>query len=368
MARLDNERLVSIDLFRGIVMFLLLAEHVDIFYLLTFVAPEKPFINGLVKQFFHHEWHGMYFWDLIQPYFTFILGVAMALSINRRWNRGESYIQTFKHISFRSIILFVLGLVLSCCVRQKLVWELWNILTILSLNIFITFLILRFRNSTKLIFSFSLLLITEILYRFSAIDGFDQLFVKGQNFGTFIDLVLMGKTHPAGWVFINFLPTTAHAIWGVVVGNLLMSQRNATEKLKILLLFGIVGVVVGHGIDLVNISPINKHLSTSPFIIASGGWCLITYAFLYWLTDIKGYQKWAMAFVIIGINPIFIYIFSRTIGKMWLYETVAMFTKGLLRQLNTSEGITNLMTYVTILGLEWYLCYWLYKKRILIKI
>jgi predicted acyltransferase len=368
MTRLDNERLVSIDLFRGIVMFLLLAEHVDLFYLLTFIAPKNPLINGLVKQLFHHEWHGMYFWDLIQPYFTFIIGIAMTFSINRRWNQGETWMQTFKHILFRCTILFVLGIILTCCVRQKLVWELWNILTLFSFNIFITFLIFRLRDSNKMIFSCALLLITEMLYRFFMVDGFDQPFVKGKNFGTFLDLVFMGKIHPNGWVFINCLPTTAHAIWGVLAGNLLMSQRNAIEKLKILILAGLAGITIGYGIDLMNISPINKHLGTSAFVIVSGGWCLITFAFFYWLTDIKGYKKWSLFFIVVGMNPIFIYIFSRTVGKVWLNGTVALFTKGLMSQFSVSEGITNLTTYLTIIGLEWYLCYWLYKKRIFIKL
>jgi len=95
---------------------------------------------------------------------------------------------------------------------------------------------------------------------------------------------------------------------------------------------------------------------------------LITYAVFYWLIDVKGYKKWTGFFVIIGMNPIFIYIFSRTVGRYWLQDFVAIFTKGIMSQTGVSEGIMNLSTYLTIIGLEWYLCYWLYRRKIYIKI
>jgi predicted acyltransferase len=368
ISNLLNNRLVSLDLFRGIVMFLLLAEHVGFYHLLTFVAPENYIISTLVSQFFHHEWNGMHFWDLIQPYFTFIIGVAMTLSLRKRWHRGEKWMQSFRHIIVRCSMLFILGIILRCCVRGKLVWELWNILTLLSFNIFITFLIFRFRDLIKLIFSFGLLFITEILYRFFTVDGFDQPFVKDHNFGAFVDLILMGKTHPDGWVVFNAVPTTAHAIWGVLTGNLLLKHRDNKEKFKILVLLGLICIAIGHAMDLLNISPINKHLATSTFMIVSGGWCLITFAFLYWLTDIKGYRKWTIFFTVVGMNPIFIYVFSRTVGRDFLNKLVPIFTRDPLSLIGFSEGVINLITYMTILSLEWYLCYWLYKRRIFIKL
>ncbi len=368
MNDLANKRLLSLDLFRGLVMFLLLAEHVDLYYLLTFVAPENHVISMFVNQLFHHEWNGMHFFDLVQPYFTFVIGVAMAFSLNRRWHNGERWMESFKHIIVRCAILFVLGIILRCCVQKKLVWDLWNILTILSVNIFISFLIFRFRDSTKLAISFGLLLFMELLYRSFMVEGFDQPFVKGGNVGTIIDLALMGKVHHDGWVFVNSIPTTAHVIWGIVAGNLLLKQRKAMDKFWILAFAGMAGILIGYGMDLMNISPINKHLSTSSFIIVSGGWCLITYAVFYWLIDVKGYKQWTGFFVIIGMNPIFIYIFSRTVGTYWFHDFVAIFTKGIMIQAGVSEGIMNLITYLSILGFEWYLCYWLYKRKIYIKI
>jgi predicted acyltransferase len=368
MTKSVSERLISLDIFRGIVMFLLLAEHVDLYYLFTFVAPENNLVSAGVRQFFHHEWDGMYFWDLIHPYFTFIIGMAMAFSLKKRRSWGEKWIQTFRHIIYRCLALFVLGIILRCCVQKMLVWELWNILTLFSINIFITFLIFRFRNSTKLIVSIAFLLITELAYHSFWVEGFNQPYIKDHNFGAYLDLILMGKIHRNGWVFFSFLPTTVHMIWGVLAGNLLLSMRTAPEKFKILVIAGLSGLVAGLLLDFFNLSPINKHLTTSAFIMVSGGWCFITYAVLYLLVDIKGYQKWAVFFTVVGINPIFIYLFSRTVGRYWFHGTVAVFTRGFMNQFIASEGIINLVTYLIILGLEWYLCYWLYNKRIFFKI
>jgi len=363
-----NERLKSLDVFRGLTMFLLLTEGTNLFYFLNVAAPENSIYQKVALQLYHAEWHGMRFWDLIQPYFTFIVGVAMTFSLTKRAEKDEKWGETFKHIVFRCIILFLLGIVLQSGYREKLVWELWNILTQLSVSILITFLIFRFRNLTQIIISFALLLVTELLYRNFSIDGFNQPFVKGSNFGTFMDLILMGKTHPDGWVAFNCIPATAHMIWGALTGKVLININSSSQKIKILGLACMVGLTLGYGMDCFGISPINKKISTSSFILASGGWTMTSFLLLYWMVDIEGYKKWGNFFTIAGMNPIFIYLFSRTVGRGFLNEFVYIFTKGFMSAFTRSEGIINFVTYISILGIEWYLCYWLYKRKIFIKI
>ncbi|MBI4680318.1 MAG: DUF5009 domain-containing protein [Nitrospirae bacterium] len=178
MSKPYNERLMSLDLFRGITMLLLLAEGTHLYYFLNVAAPENSIFQIIAKQLYHAKWHGMNFWDLIQPYFTFIIGVGMAFSLGKRWEGGASWFGTFKHMLFRCIILFFFGIILQSGYRDKLVWDLYNILTQLSISIFITFLIFRFPYIAQFILSFGLLVITEVLYRYVSIDGFDQPFVK----------------------------------------------------------------------------------------------------------------------------------------------------------------------------------------------
>jgi len=349
-------------------MLLLIAEGANLYNFLNAVVPENSVLSSFAVQFYHAEWHGMHFWDLIQPYFTFVVGIAMVFSLRNRWQRGENWLETFKHIVFRCTILFIFGIMLQSAYRDKLVWELWNILTQLSVSIFITFLIFRFPNLTQLIMSFCLLIITETLYRYFPVDGFNQPFIKHHNFGAFIDLFLMGKTHPDGWVAFNCIPLPAHMIWGGLTGNVLMDVNRSTQKIKILGLFCLAGLIIGYGLDWTGISPINKKISTISFVLASGGWCVGSFAFLYWLVDIKCYKRWVAFFTIMGMNPIFIYMFSKTVGRSYLSEFVPIFTKGIMGMFGFSEGAMNLATYMTIIGLQWFLCYWLYKKKIFIKI
>lgn len=349
-------------------MFLLLAEHVNLFFLLRDAAAGSSFFSEFMKEFFHHEWHGMYFWDLIQPYFTFIVGVAMVFSLKKRWEKGATWFETFRHILFRCIILFLLGIVLQSAGRGMIVWELWNILTALSVSILITFMIFRLPHSAKFIFSLCLLLMTELLYQYFPIDGFDQPFTKHHNFGAYIDTILIGKIHPDGWVAFNFIPATAHMIWGVLSGSLLIDTRNESQKIKILILWGLAGVLAGYGIDIAGVSPINKHICTISFMIVSGGWCLVTLAVFYWLIDIKGYKRWTLFFAVMGMNSIFIYVFSHALGRKGFYPLVAIFTDSLFSMIGLSEGYSTLGTSMVILFLEWYICFWLYKKKIFIKI
>lgn len=363
-----NERLLSIDTFRGITIFLLLVEHIDLYYLLSIRTKEYPLLNQFMMQFYHHDWNGMYFWDMIQPYFTFIIGVAMVFSMNKRWERGETWLQTFKHMLYRCSVLFILGIILQSALRGELVWELWNILTIFSVSILITFFVFRCSSLNQFIISIGLILITELLYRFFSIEGFNEPFNKHHNFGSYVDLLLMGKLHPDGWVFFAAIPTTAHMIWGVLTGKLLIGDYTGSQKTRLLTLLGINAVVIGYAMEAIGISPINKHIGTSSFIIASGGWCLLTFALFYWLIDIKGYKKWTHFFVVFGMNPIFIYFLSRAVGRDWFYPFVAIFTKGTIGRLDIPEGLLTLFTGVIILSIEWHICYWLYKRKIFIKI
>src|SRR5690606_30542752 len=119
----------------------------------------------------------------------------------------------------------------------------------LATTTLIAYLIIRLSYKGQLIFSLFLLVLTEVLYRASGIAGYDQPFTQGQNFGSYADLFLMGKTNSDGWVAVNFIPTAAHTIWGVLVGKLLISSSPALEKMKTLGIAGIIGHIIGYSLD-----------------------------------------------------------------------------------------------------------------------
>jgi predicted acyltransferase len=101
-------------------------------------------------------------------------------------------------------------------------------------------------------------------------------------------------------------------------------------------------------------------------VIVSGGWCLLALAFSYWLIDVKGLKKWAVFFNIVGMNPLFIYLFTNTGGAEWLRRIAKPFTEGLFAWAGSFTG--EIVTSLAVWGMLWYLCFWLYKKRIFIRI
>lgn len=361
-------RVVSLDVMRGVIMLLLCAESCHLYFALKGLDPVQP-AAMLVEQFFHHPWHGLRFWDLVQPAFMFMAGAAMYISYSRKLGKGSSWRKNWKHILFRSLKLFLFGLALHCVYAGKLVWELWNVLTQLAFTTLVAYLIIGKSYTWQLICSVGLLLLTEMMYRFIQIPGFDQPFVDGHNFGSYVDTLLMGKINSDGWVAINAIPTAAHTIWGVLAGKLLISGHTSSYKIRMLLSFGGIALLLGFGLDAAQITPIIKRISTSSFVLASGGWVLIMLAAVYWLVDVKQNVKYIWIFSVMGMNAIFIYIFFETVGVQWLNGIVGIFTGDMLA---TFFGIpTNIGAVVTALStllLEWGLCYWLYKRNIFFKL
>ena len=365
----NQNRLVSLDLFRGLVMFLLVAEGAGLYYTWLEASQEGTFMYALATQFHHHPWNGLRFWDLVQPYFMFIVGVAMWFSVKKRKERGDPQRKITLHILQRCLLLLVFGVGLHIASSGKLVWELWNVLAQLSVTILIAYAIMRLPGRTQLLISIGLLLLSEALYRFTNIPGYDQPFVKDHNFGSFMDMILMGKLNRGGgWVAFNFIPTAAHTIWGVLAGKLLASSKTGWTKIQLLLIYGGIALFLGYLLNWTGIDPIIKRICTASFVLASGGWALLTLAFFYWLVDIKGAKKWTWFFVIVGMNPIFIYLFMHTIGSGWLVDfSGAFITDGLVR-LGAGETFALFVNSLVVLALAWGLCYWLYRRKIFFKI
>jgi predicted acyltransferase len=361
-----NNRLLSLDFLRGFIMVLLALESTRLYDNL-FELTEGNFIQNFFIQFFHHPWNGLRFWDLIQPGFMFIAGTAMAFSLHKQNEAGVLWKDQFTKTLKRSGWLFFWG-VLDYAVRPHgLSFELWDVLTQLSFTTLVAFLIFRWSATNQILLSIGLLLLTEVLYRFVNIPGFDQPFTDQHNFGNFMDLVLMNKINSDGWVAINCIPTAAHTIWGAVAGKLLLSTLDEKKKINHLLLAGVVCLVTGYLMDW-TITPIIKRIATSSFTIASGGWCLLALATCYWWIDLKNHRKHLAFFTIVGMNSIFIYLFFEIVGHRWFNEYAGAISNGLMGIVHTPHALMLVVTPLFIFALEWGLCYFLYRKKIFFKL
>lgn len=360
----SSGRLLSLDFYRGVCMFLLIAEFSHLFSYLVSPELEGSFIHLIGSQFQHVQWEGMHFWDLIQPFFMFIVGVAMPLSFARRISRGDSYKQISKHAYKRSLILLVLGWALYCIGPGKIVFRFQNVLAQLAVTYLLAFWVLRKSVTMQVVFSVILILVSEALYRFFPLEGFNQAFVAGENFGAWFNILISGQEDGGHWAIFNAIPTAAHTIWGVIAGQLLISKQSTKNKIKFLCLAGILALVLGYGFS--GFTPIIKRISTSTFVFASGGWALLALALCYWLIDIKKYQKGVWIFVIVGMNPLFIYLFAHVGGADLIKTIILPFSNALFGW--AGELGANIMLSVIVLFVLWLICYWMYKKKIFIRI
>jgi len=364
-ATAPTQRLLSLDLMRGLIMVLLMLEASDGYERLAEAVKGTAFVP-LVDQLFHHPWNGLRFWDLIQPGFMFIAGTAMAYSLHQQQARGVTWRQSFIKTLKRSGWLLFWGVFIRSVHPDGLRFELWNVLAQLAFTTLLTFLIFYWPVRRQIIFSLGLLLLTELLYRCVRVPGYDQPFTDQHNFGNYIDMLLMHKTSKGGWVAINCIPTACHTIWGALAGRLLLSQKAAGEKWKWLGLAGLIALVAGFGLGW-TVTPVIKRIATSSFVLASGGWCLLGLALFYWWIDIRGHQKYVWFFSVVGVNSLFIYIFMNTVAG-GINEYADKVSTGYLSLIHVPAMAIGLIASLLTFLMEWYLCWFLYTKKIFIKI
>ncbi|MDA3823812.1 MAG: DUF5009 domain-containing protein [Bacteroidales bacterium] len=361
---MKTERLLSVDFFRGITMFLLIGEFTHLFSYITNPVFEGGALDFFGAQFHHHPWNGLHFWDLVQPFFMFIVGVAIPLSSQKREARGDSRSKLMKHAFGRAGILLFLGWALYCIGPGEIKFQFQNVLSQLSITYLVAFLLRNTKWWMQLSVSFLILIATEILYRTFSVSGFDQAFTPDQNFGAWFDLLISGELSRGHWVSFNAIPTTAHTIWGVLIGMLIISDRSKNQKVIIMLVVGVVGILIGYLLD--PITPIIKRIATTSFVIVSGGWTVLAMAVSYWVIDVKGYRNWTKMFAIVGMNPLFIYLFAHVGGANLVYSVFKPFTYFLMSW--TQEVYGQMLTSAVTWAFLWYLCFWMYKRKIFFKI
>jgi predicted acyltransferase len=357
-------RLRSLDFFRGFTMFLLIGESTLLYEHLRAPGLSGTVLHAVGAQLEHHPWAGLRFWDLIQPFFMFIVGTALAFSVAKREERGQSRARITRHVIFRSVLLLILGWALYCIGPGRITFRFQNVLAQLGVTYPIAYFLMRRRPGTQIAWSLVLVGLTEFIYRVFWVQGYNQPFVPDHNFGSWFDMLISGELSADHWVSFNAIPTAAHTIWGCLAGQLLRSNRPPGRKLRSLAAAGLVGVAAGFA--LTPVSPMIKRICTGSFILASGGFCLLALAFSYWLIDVRKRWRWAAFFSIVGMNSLFIYLFTESGGTTWVSRLVKPFTMGLFGWAGSLAG--EIFTSLAAWALLWLICFWLYKNRILIKI
>lgn len=348
------DRLYSLDAFRGLTMIWMFSEGFGLH-----VFKESPTLGWLAYQFDHVQWEDMAAWDLIQPFFMFIVGVAMPFSFAKRWARGEAWAESFKHVLKRCALLILFGLIARSIQANKPTLDLINVLAQVSFTYLVAFLLMRQPWKIQVAAGFALLAITWGLY---TLTGFPDPWARGTNFGAWLDMTVLGKNWGGGYATINCIPSAFNTIAGVLAGYLLQSAKPVSDKMRTLAVTGVALVLAG--LALSPLIPIIKKIWTPSFALLSTGCCLLALLAFYWICDIRQKQKWATLFVIVGSNSIFIYLFHEILGR-WMRQTAPVFTGWAI---NWWGPWGTVFTACVLVAFQIWVCVWLYKRRIFFKL
>jgi predicted acyltransferase len=351
-----QQRYLALDAYRGFIMLVLVSGGFG----LAELAKRRPAFTGLANQFDHMPWEWIAFWDLIQPAFMFMVGVAMPFALARRMEQGATKRQLFWHVVGRSLRLILMSQILISIGGGKLSFQLINVLAQIGITYFLCYLIMQLRFRWQAVIA--VLILVGYWALFVAFPGTEGPFLsKTTNIGAVIDIYVFGHPNQDDWTTINFLTSTVTTLFGVWTGQLLQSRRSHSEKLRIIAVSAVVCLCLG--LIIYPWNPIIKRICTTSFTLYSTGWVLLMLAAFYWLVEVKGYRKWTFPLVVIGANSIFVYS-VHMILQGWLNRAVGVFT------LNFTwlGDFASVAQSCTVLLTMWYLCYWLYQRKIFFKL
>jgi len=294
------QRYLALDAFRGFIMVVLVSGGFG----LAELAKRNPAFTGIADQFEHRPWEWIAFWDLIQPAFMFMVGVAMPFALASRLQQGATNQQLFRHVAARSLRLILMSQILISIGRGKLQFQLINVLAQIGITYFLCFLIMKLKFKWQAIVAASLLIGHWAL--FVAFPGTEGPFMsKTTNIGAVIDIYLFGHMNQGYWANINFITSTVTTLFSVWTGQLLQSRRSHSEKMRILAICAVASLALGAAISPWN--PIIKRICTTSFTLYSTGWVLLMLLAFFWAVEVKGYRKWTFPLIVVGANSIFIY-------------------------------------------------------------
>lgn len=364
------KRLYSLDALRGFDMFWIMGGEGIFVALATLTG--WPILEWWSGQLHHVEWHGFVFYDMIFPLFLFIAGISFPFSMAKRTAGNESRKSLYKHVIFRGLILVLLGILYNNAVRFNF-GELryGSVLGRIGLAwMFAALIFMNTKTISRIIWFWAILLgYWLLLVLFPAHDlGSTDIFSREGNFTSYIDRILMpgrlylGNHDPEG--ILGTLPAIGTALLGMFTGEFLLSKYlhdKPLRKVLYMVLAAVALMIIGKIWNLA--FPINKNLWTSSFVIWVGGISLLLFSIFYLVIDVWNYKKWAFFFVVIGMNPITIYLTERIVN---FRSTTNFFFGGFAALL--PKTWTPFIGAVGVTTVAWVFLYILYKKKIFLKV
>lgn len=388
----NPQRLVSLDAYRGAIMLLMASSGFGIPQIAK-NFPDSPVWKFLGHEFDHAAWTGCTLWDLIQPAFMFMVGVALPWSVSNRQARGEGFGRMFGHALWRALLLVLLAVFLTSAWSKHTEWVFTNVLAQIGLGYPFLFLLYFAKARTQWLTAFGLLFAYWLAFALhppapAAFDwrsvgvpaawphltGFAAHWEKNANFAATFDLWFLNlfpreapfTFNAGGYQTLNFIPSLATMIFGMIAGRLLRSEAALTEKLKRLVLAGVAGIIVGQVLHLSGLCPIVKRIWTPSWALYSGGLVTLLLAAFVAVIEWRGWKRWAFTLVVAGLNPITLYCMWQLMGGFVRESLRTHLGQHVFESLGTlytpmlERGFTLLVFWLVLL--------WMYRRKIFLRI
>jgi heparan-alpha-glucosaminide N-acetyltransferase len=392
-------RNIAIDAYRGLVMLLMIAEVLE-FARVAAAYPSSLFWKVLAWNQTHVEWFGCSLHDTIQPGFSFLVGVALPYSIASRMAKGARFKELFAHALWRSLILvalgvflrsmyrpityftfedtlsqigfgypflFLLGYYLSRAGKLKVVWA------ALAAILFVYWLAWAVYPAAPANFDWQTVGVSQEWSAQHNYTGFAAHWNKNYNFGNRFDqwfLNLFPREHTfvyneGGYLTLSFIPTLGTMILGLIGGYWLRQARPKIPVQK-LLVAGVAGIALGLALHYSHICPVVKRIWTPSWTIFSGGICFLFLAAFSWIIDVKGLKKWSFPLVVIGMNSIAAYCIAHFL-EGFLESTFRIHLGANFFDF-AGHGLQPFFQGAAILFCYWIILFWMYRRKLFLKI
>lgn len=367
-----NRRLASLDALRGFDM-LFIMGFASLVMAVCRLFPEGE-TSWIFQQMNHVEWDGLRHHDTIFPLFIFIAGISFPFSYAKMQEKGTGRGKVYWKIFRRALVLVLFGLICNGLLKFQFAdLRFWSVLARIGLSwMFAALLFINFRPSVRAVTAVVLLVGYWLLLRFvpapDAPAGAGPFSFEGNLVGYVDRCIFPGHLYKgAGGVFdpeglLSTIPAVVTAMLGMFTGEW-VRKTDVNEKRKVLWMVAAAAVMLGLGLLWSQWFPINKKLWSSSFVLVVGAYSLALFALFYWIIDVKGWKKWAFPFIVIGMNSIVIFMAPRMIDFKF---TTDFFLSGLCSLMDPlwAKAVWKLGYLVVV----WLFLYFLYKKKIFLKV
>lgn len=388
-----TDRLMSIDAYRGFVMLLMAAELLR-FSELHEAFPASSFWAFLAYQQSHVDWAGCSLHDLIQPSFSFLVGVALPYSMASRAELGTSAQSQSVRALRRSLVLVLLGIFLRSIHSTQTNFTFEDTLTQIGLGYPFLFLLGTTSQRTQWIalaailggywLAFVLYPTPTSAFNYAAVGvpadwshqytGLAAHFNKNSNLAWAFDtwfLNLFPRKNPflfngGGYATLSFIPTLGTMLLGLQAGQWLRSDQSSRLIIRYLVAAGAVVISLGLLLHMTGVCPIVKRIWTPAWTLFSGGWCFWLMALFYTIIDVMKRRNWAFFLTVIGMNSIAIYCLVHLIDGFIINSLYIHLGHSPFQVLG--PAFEPLLIGTATLGTFYLVLLWMYRRKLFIRV